>query len=400
MRNDIFPDELKKQAWETMNEILDKELPQKRKSRKILLFIISAISISGIILSIVFYPNNIMPNTEKTIILPMIKVKHSNTKFRKSNKSQNKMVYKTNINNNKSYFKNSILQETKQQTEQQLKKTISESSQISENVTDIDTILYSTAIYRKKREIYETQQISKKSIINEFQNKKLTGDLKLAYNHQQLVQKNNWYFHPYLGVKLYNSSVEGLTISSEINAGNIFLLNKRFLLDFSVSYTSPEIIYNTVEVLENNYNNIDLSDKFSNDISSVYNLQSIKYNIFEFSFHESYRITKLFTLSAGEGISFTQKANSQIKQNTNYPEVYKNYDLIKPLTFFSDINAQLNLKKNFTFQFGYKYYFKNYSVFNDFDEVSTKSVYLKKESDLMNFYLGFRYNFLQKNRLQ
>ncbi len=116
-------------------------------------------------------------------------------------------------------------------------------------------------------------------------------------------------------------------------------------------------------------------------------------NIFEFSFHESYRLSQLFTISAGGGIALTKKMNSLLKQEENYPSEYSEVDLIKPVTFLSDINFQYNFTKKLTFSLGYKYYFKNYSVFKDVEAATLRSAYLKKESELMNFYLGVRYNF-------
>lgn len=396
MRRELFSNELKKQAWEKMNEILDKELPQKKRKLRFLLILFPIVLIAGFVLFKSVYANNsgeIKIESGKTKEIPFFE------------NNERKSHYKLKMNSkipvaNKGTYKNKKHSGTISTEPYILENTVPQSIE-TQNIFSLNPETISSEGKEKstveylnfKRDAKLTYQIPNYIVFQEI--KKVTPEKFLLnpLDIQNSKNRNNWYFHPYCGIKIYNSATQGLNLSSEINVGNILHLNNRFLLDFSFSYTNPNILYSTIEVFDNDYDVSDKLNEFVNESSQITNLQSIKYSIFEFSFHESYRLSRLFTVSAGGGIALTKKMNSLLKQEENYPSEYSEVDLIKPLTFLSDINFQYNFTKKLTFSLGYKYYFKNYSVFKDVEAATLRSAYLKKESELMNFYLGVRYNF-------
>lgn len=396
MRQELFSNELKKQAWEKMNEILDKELPQKKRKLRFLLILFPIVLIAGFVLFKSVYANNsgeIKIESGKTKEIPFFEnnERKSHYKLKKNSKIPvaNKGTYKNKKNSETIFTKLNTIENTVEQSIE----TQNIISLNPETITSEGKEKSTEEYLNFKRDAKLTYQIPNYIVFQEI--KKVTPGKFLLnpLDIQNPINRNNWYFHPYCGIKIYNSAKQGLNLSSEISVGNILYLNYRFLLDFSFSYTNPNILYSTVEVFDNNYDVSDKLNEFVNESTQITNLQSIKYSIFEFSFHESYRLSQLFTISAGGGIALTKKMNSLLKQEENYPSEYSEVDLIKPVTFLSDINFQYNFTKKLTFSLGYKYYFKNYSVFKDVEAATLRSAYLKKESELMNFYLGVRYNF-------
>jgi hypothetical protein len=395
MRQESFPNELKKQAWEKMNEILDEELPQKKRKLRFLFFLFPIILIIGFVLFKAVYANNLdekKVESEKSVEFPS-----RENIYRKSPKKLKNNNGITIANDgqpkNKKHSEFIFTKPDKALTiDNQLTKTVIDISIKPEQILPTGIEPSSIAKANVKRNSGLTNQLPNYFVFEEIQPLKSEDFLPIPLEIQKPVNRNNWYFHPYCGIKLYNSAIEGLNLTSEISVGNILYLNNRFLLDFSFSYTNPKILYSTVEVFDNNYDISNKLNEFANESSQISNLQNIKYNIFEFSFHESYRLSRIVTISAGGGVALTKKMNSLLKNEENFPSEYSEVDLIKPVTFLSDINIQYNLTQKLTFLLGYKYYFKNYSVFKDVEAASLRSAYLKKESKLMNFYLGMRYD--------
>lgn len=396
MRQEIFSNELKKQAWEKMNEILDKELPQKKRKLRFLLILFPIFLIAGFVLFKSVYANNSGEKkieSGKTEKIPFFEKNERKSHYRIKNNSNIPVANKGTYKNKKHVGTISNELNTLENTVEQSIETQNDISLNPETITSVVKEKSTEENLNFKREDVLTGQIPNHIVFQE--NNKITPKKFLLnpLDIHNLKTQNIWYFHPYCGIKLYNSAVNGLNLSSEINVGNLLILNNRFLLDFSFSYTNPKILYSTVEVFDNNYDVTSKLNEFANESSQITNLQSIKYSIFEFSFHESYKLSRVFTISAGGGIALTKKMNSLLRNEENYPSEYVEVDLIRPVTFLSDINLQYYLNKKINFLLGYKYYFKNYSVFKDLEAVALRSAYLKKESELMNLYLGVRYNF-------
>jgi hypothetical protein len=412
MRNKTFPDNIKKQGWDRMNDLLNKELPQQRNRKRILAFFL----IFGIISTLGLY----MMKNYNSDEVGIGTLKNEKSEVQKTttvnNYASEKTTRKTNIKSedlNVMHSKSGRSNYTPNPVKNTRYKSIKTEAMSSTknfkanekegiNLTEIANI-------KKETPGSENDDISRLFTLKtpKFSEQK---DPFLNSTAIKISQKSfNWYFHPFLETKVFNTTIESIAPKFEFSAGNSFYFNRRFFFDIAIGYTNSQLLVSSVNLAAD-----DPDSKATNNEIELYNnrglnQKSIKHGVFEISLHEGYRVTRKVALKAGGGISFTKVLNSVLTENTgkfisndngieindsefgsvSLPTGY----LIPDHTYFADLNLQYQIINRINLEIGYKYYFNNYNVLTDIQQENVYRAYIKQPMVISNFYLGLKYNF-------
>lgn len=413
MRNKTFPENIKKQGWERMNELLNKELPRRRNRKRILVFFLIFGIISTFGLFIMKNYNNaevsigVLKSGKNEIQKVTSDQKHTGENIVRiaNERSGNKNILhnKTNIANLKSKpDKNTLKENNKSRPETN---TIEFQTKADENL-NIPEIAFN-----KKSENVKLSEEDFSHLFTLKTPKFTEQNEPLLQNFVMKIPEKsfNRYFNPYIEMRVFNTTLERIAPKLEFSAGNTFYFNRRFFLDIGIGFTNSRLLVSSVNLASDDPD----SKSTANEIE-LYNNQdvnewSIKHGVFELSLHEGYRISRKIALKAGGGISFTKGINSVLSENTG--KLISNENgieindsefgsisllpgyLIPDQIYFADLNVQYQIINKVNMEIGYKYYFNNYYVLTDTQLANVYRAYIKQPPVISNFYLGLKYNF-------
>lgn len=412
MRNKTFPDNIKKQGWDRMNDLLNKELPQQRNRKRILVFFL----IFGIISTFGLYMMNNYNRAEVNIDTFKNEQSEAQKASSVNNSGDLKTVRKSDIRSedlndlqSKSGNSNVTANPLKSTRYKSIKTEALSNTKTFQEKED-ENINEPEIVY----DIKETQRTENDDISRLFTLKiPIFPEQKDPYLKNLAIQKPkksfNWFFNPFLETKVFNNTIESISPKFEFSAGNTFYFNRRFFFDIAIGYTNSQLLVGSVNLAA------DGTDfKATNNEIELYNnrgvnQKSLKHGVFEISMHEGYRITRKISLKAGGGISFTKGLNSVLRENA---EIFVSNEngieindseygsvslptgyLIPDHTYFAELNLQYQIITRINLQIGYKYYFNNYNVLTDTQQENVYRAYIKQPPVISNFYLGLKYNF-------
>ncbi|MGE5357098.1 MAG: hypothetical protein ACM3PT_12765 [Deltaproteobacteria bacterium] len=403
MNTKIYPENIKKQGWDQMNKILEKEMPVRNKRRRWIFFLLlfGILSTAGVIISD-YYLGNSPVNTE--LKEPEIK---------KNNAVRHHKPIASNLNHE---------DETRIKSDIYNKKSVS----FTRNLTDKHFYHEESVNSQDKTLISESQKMgSQKSDKIKEREKESIANISLINNelnyqriNHYLAEKNAVLFrnrvkglwHPYIEAKLFNKESGNVKPGLEFSFGNTFNISSRMFLDLSIGYADPGLLGNSVS-LEQSYNtDASTSLYLENKQERIEN--KLSGGLIEISMFQGYRINKRISLRGGGGITFPVLLSSKIlagndasadkdmnveftdSKNNSYN--FSQEGLIPAYNFFVDANAAYRISGNLSLLAGYKHYFREYNVVTDLGVQNIYRVYFNQPAAISNFYLGLRYNFIRK----
>ena len=410
MKNINYPENIKKQGWNQMNDLLNKEMPERLSKRRVLLFFL----ILAFISTIGFFKISSNHRPEQSINIAQIGI------------SQNEKVTLGELKETKKTVKHeesaSVLRAKLQNRKDNKGKNQNRKNHILDelknSVTNIK--LYET---HSEEMLYESQAAINISVDSRSQVEDIrrlftlktpfiTENDKLVLKKMSVIKQAQyfkWYLNPYSEIRAFNNTTENFAPKFELSVGNTFYFDRRFYFDIAIGYTNSQLLVSSVKLAEDNFGaGLNISEIEFYDNRGI-NQKSLKNGVFEISMYEGYRFTRKFALKAGGGISFTKGINTVLTENTNKfinsdngieistdnnGTIYLSDSYIIPdHTFFTDLNAQYTLRQKYSLEIGYKYYFNNYNVLTDTQNKSIYRAYVKQPPLISNFYLGLKYNF-------
>jgi hypothetical protein len=400
MDKNIFDIEVKKEGWEKMRTILDKELPVKK--RRFLPFILLFL-VFGII-GITFLYSKASKKELKEIItkervqyIDRESIKPIENKIIKIDTVSNTSKA---INNKKT---NTQYPENRNQKQKLKKQRISEIEKKQYNIVAAEdgNNKIETNIISHSPEIVENEnhkdQINKISTIGissllSFEKKFVP---EYDFNYMVINRKNKTkLLDPFAGIKLHTYNYKEFSPKFEFNLGTYFNLNDKFSFGAGIAFLQRKLVYQVIEeenyVVYNNNNVEKTRSKYS------YNIEQEEQSkwLFELMIMEKYNFTGKTAININGGIvlsglSFSKKSLDVV--STDYEGRAYNPENIKPIVFFG-INLNYALSDKIRAGLGYKYYYSETYIFNDNNtEIYSQKLVNKKYSS--KFFLGVNYFF-------
>lgn len=232
---------------------------------------------------------------------------------------------------------------------------------------------------------------------------------KFSLNFVDLSNRIFKIFNPYLELKTHLHNYQEFNPKFGIALGNRFELSKKFFLSLECSYSQPEIIIQSKDiVLDKIIENKGYSIKRNSNISYKSNERFLKSGVFDMSVYEGYKFNKSWNMLLGAGLAFTNKLNNYLPDYQEIKNIYKNGVLldgesnslselntsfiIKKYTWFADLKISYSAHNHFRINLGYKLYFKNYYILT---QVNSELYRQEINSSIGNtgLYFGLQYQF-------
>lgn len=406
MSTKTYPENIKKQGWEQMNMILEKEMPRSDKKRRLILFflVLGILSTGGILFSkkyLINSPGKTEPQKQeirKNKFLPNNEPIASGDLFNEKiplkpdNYRENHLKYKSAYKPSKQIL--SELKENSNYPEQTYKTTISNNEPLKSENEKTET----------------NHDFSIISAISNIGNKKLISqrnDFLKGLTVNLHVKPTRRFLNPFIETKAFNKSSKKADPGIEFCIGNTFLLSPRMYIDLAAGLADPGLMGNSILLLQS----------YKSDASGTLNLgntdnktkNALSGGLVELSVFQGYRVNRKLSLKGGGGISFTKLLSSNIIYENSKSELtdssvefidernntyrFSQDGLIPAYSFFAEANAGYKVFKGLSLVAGYKHYFREYNVVTDIGNESIYRVYFQQPDIISDFYLGLRYDF-------
>ncbi len=411
-----FDIETKREGWNQMEAILDKEMPVKKKHLLPFLFLFLILSIAGITFMLKGMDNNKQKDLKynnQTFSKDRLKYKDAGIK----NKTQNGA---NTINNNqikpgtnKSIGPNS---ESKFNT---LKKN--KSGQQKNINPDKNHNIYAIAKpHEYSVETTENKEFSKINpveiasndktiVLNKISKIDLPGFLpetteinpQFDFNNFSIFEnKKKKIFHPFAGIKVHSYNYKEFSPKFEFDLGSYLKVNSRFSFGFGIAVVQRNLIYQIVKKEDfTNSNSVDFEKN-----EQVYSYVIINQNSeqswgLELMIMEKYNFSNKISINLSGGvelskINFTtnrfsyKNADLSAENGIYLQNVLDNYDPI----YFADIALQYSFTNKILASLGYKYYFYPRYIITD-KNMNLYSLKLINKPYSSKYFVGIKYVF-------
>lgn len=425
MGNKIYPDEIKKQGWKQMNEILDRELPAENPWKKVVILFLLLLAIS---LPAIYFISANAKGKESI----EIKVPEQPEKFKADTIKSERTANYANLKKGKQKpgdLQLTFTDKKEQHIEAEENKPMLSLSE-GKNTKIIPDQIASQIILPNKQEAMPEKEIHENEKPQEYNDlpyrshstvyalqKSPNVDGKSFSPHPFLdIHVKNPYrslLNPFAKLSIFNTRAKVFSPGFGLYAGNSFYFSRRFFLDLSIGYTSAESLVKTtvladgIETDRSTYNEISLYQGDQNVITYL------SRGVAEISVMEGYHFNRRFSVRAGGGVIFTGRLNKLItgmaenNQSNSDDELtietgYGNSitiskeKLLPSHAFFASISSSYLISEQFDLLFGYKHYFRNYNIVRDKNKADIYRVYMDNPPFVSGLYIGMRYRILEK----
>ncbi len=398
MDKNKFDIEIKREGWDKMKNILDSEMPVKK--RRFLPFILLFLILGTIGISFLYSKTNEKKQKEliykKEAVLEIqihdknIEKKEiiTDTVLNKVNKTDEKINTKDNESRNKNIKlnikKNNELENkqydfiAKTEEHNDTKKPENLNSQGISNIESKSVPIKNIKVLNIS--LFEIEQ---RLLLAEFDFNDLIINRK----------KKPEFFNPFIGVKVHSYNYKEFAPKYELDLGSYFKISNRFSFGIGIAYVQTDLMFQSVQ--EESY------VLFDNGIEKEnynYNYEAESFDLpawtFELMLKEKYNINRKFTFDFGGGMvlggfkSAGLKYDSTMATNNRSESDFTNF---KPV-IFGDVCLYYNLTSGINAGLGYKYYYSGtYNINDNNREIYSQKLINKKYSS--RFYLGINYYF-------
>ena len=390
-----FDIEIKREGWNKMKDILDREMPEKK--RRFLPFFLLFLILGGIGASFLYSKTGENKQNEsvykkETVIEKKFEDKSNekngnlpkaiiNTTEEKTNtKSNNRRIKnaKSNIKKNNKLDKKQYDFAAKTKDNNDIKKP----ENFNTHKTSGNESKY-VSINNIKRFNISLFEIEQRLLLAEFEFNDLVVNRK----------KKTEFFNPFIGLKVHLYNYRKFAPKYEFDFGNYFKFSDRFSFGIAVSYVQTDLIFQSIQEESYVLTNNDVESKNNN-----FNSEAITFDIpawtFELMLKEKYNITGKFSFDFGGGMVLGGLKFSGLKQDSRMDSgswTEPDINNFKPV-IFGEAGLYYHLNYGINAGLGYKYYYSGtYNVNENNKEVYSRKLINKEYSS--RFYLGINYCF-------
>lgn len=395
MNKNNFNKEVKKEGWNKMKIILDKEMPVKK--RRFLPFLLLLLIPAA--LGIIFIYSKTTKKQQNQIFIKQQKNRFSSVKNIKQSLNIN-----TTSNNFKNLLNNKKNNEIKRKTNKndktnphKIKKLHKKEYKLiadAEKKNNIKNLVYHKMTYVENNIalLNKLTFLNIKTLITQQRKYRPQFDF---HDLNLTGKKDIGLFTPVMSIKLHAYNYKKFSPKLEFDFGNYFNISDRFSFGIVMALTQRNLVYQAIQkeryILNDSYYTEVLN--FKNE----YEIEQKDYSkwIFELMIKEKYNINKRIFIDFGGGIVLGGMKRIKI----NYDYTSKN-DLkteynpgdFKPILFI-DMGLYYFLTKKINAGFGYKYYYSGTYNYNNMrnNEVHSQKLVNKKYSSRL--FLGINYCF-------
>lgn len=409
-----FDNNLKYQGWDQMSTILDKEMPEKRRSKKLFFLIFLIPSLLFLIVSGINILENKKQNSSKFQVKAQVQKTKNNTKSIKSyntytgdnsqtieeksntnisEKSSTKSNSNTHINNTQKYIKTKQKQSRKAQTV----KNDFALSEFDSSSSNTATKPVNTRLSKTSKNDYITN-ISK---LNSLPVPDLQTKQNIVYNPiiKLKKRKNIDLFNPFAGTKMYIYSIkEEPKTKFGLEIGNRFSYSTRFFTDISLAYTQSQIVRQQIILRTKFISSMESSNYLSEKDSIVLNNRSsdLKFGTLHLSLDQGYRFSNKLSTAIGISIDYTKLVNKYDFSDPPSDSIEKlsgSTDItLDRIRYSSQINISYRILQHLSFNIGYKHYFNTiYKIKSSKD--TGYSTTINNKNKVYKTYIGIRFWF-------
>ncbi len=407
-----FDNNLKYQGWDQMSTILDKEMPEKRRSKKLFFLIFLIPSLLFLIVSGINILENKKQNSSKFQVKAQVQKTKNNTKSIKSyntytgdnsqtieEKSNTKISEKSSMKANSKIKinKTRINIKHKQCRKVQTVKNDFALSEFSSSSSNTAIKLINTGLSKTSKNDYITN-ISK---LNSLPVPDLHTKQNIVYNPiiKLKKHKNIDLINPFAGTKMYIYSIkEEPKTKFGLEIGNRFSYSTRFFTDISLAYTQSQIVRQQIILRTKFISSMESSNYLSEKDSIVLNNRSsdLKFGTLHLSLDQGYRFSNKLSTAIGISIDYTKLVNKYDFSDPPSDSIEKlsgSTDItLDRIRYSSQINISYRILQNLSFNIGYKHYFNTiYKVKSSKDTGYSTTINNKNKS--YKTYIGIRFWF-------
>ncbi len=398
MDKNKFDIEIKREGWDKMKNILDSEMPVKK--RRFLPFILLFLILGTIGISFLYSKTNEKKQKEfiynkeavlenqihdnniekKEIIIDTNLNKVNKTEEKTNTKDNNKRIknIKLNIKKNNELEKKQYGFIAKTEEHNDTKEPENLNSQEISNNENKSLLIKNIKVLNISPFVIE-----QRSLIPEFEFNDLVINRK----------KKTEFFKPFIGVKIHSYNYKEFSPKYEFDLGSYFKISNRFLFGIGIAYVQTDLMFQSVQ--EESYvlfdNGIEKEDNNYNYKAESFDLPAWT---FELMLKEKYNINRKFTFDFGGGIVLGGFKSAGLKQDSwMNSDTWTEPDInnFKPV-IFGEAGLYYQLISGINAGLGYKYYYSGtYNVNENNKEVYSRKLINKEYSS--RFYLGINYCF-------
>ncbi len=392
MENRKFDNNLKYQGWEQMSDILDREMPKKKRRKGLILFftLLLLFVFSFLVNGVMTSNNKKTIHNDKTMRIvedsSIVKKKidqKSKIKNKVNRKGKDKKIPDATDENliiiNK--VNHSINISPKPKKKPKLNSNLFADS----NTPDKLYPLYNVPDKKQRNMILASIKKIEITEIIGAKNKNVGLDIFKVKSITAKKRKNRISFiNPFLGAKTYAVTTDKVNLKLGLEIGNRFSYNRHFT-DISINYHQSEIIIPQV-LLFNDYlynSNLDNSIESIGHTSQLY--PDLASGFFGLNIAQGYWISKRLNFELGIGIAYTKsKVNKSLGENE---KLKNNFNIsLDKYTISSHFDIAYQVANRLSVIIGYKHYFNsNYNLYYDKNKIYRIKVVNKSKIKGLNF---------------